>query len=541
MSQPALDPTDPALLLNIKRIYLDPKISGEEKNKQVIFLVCASAFTKRPLSCIIKGPSGAGKSWLVNRVLEAFRKMGCVIEFSRITGAYLDNMANKDKPRHPNTKDPDYESKLAEYEEQRKKLRSIDLTGKIIFIDELRGIQSAQAPKLLISEGRLRLGTVINGEPVEIEAKGFPVIITTTTLAVLDDPEFENRVIPVQIDETVEQTERILEYEASSYGDPAEDLGEHARTQALLDLFKQLKPYDVANPYAWQLARDYPKKNLEARRDYRKLMDLSNVVTWLSQHQRVHAKKNLDVFLVAELTDIEKVKDLALPSLKESLTGISDKEQAILDFLKDQVEVTKNPETLVEKPPSYKSVTVKQIYQGTRKKTRRQEDWTRKYAKRLAADGYVEEEEVKPNRFEYRYAELQPETLEINTTIYPNQVREEWAKAKGYRLLAPLPVNSSISQGQAESIPYPDSEPVPSGYLPYQHETQATSDYRVGQGRNAVVDELTAKGGISNPLTIEKVGTCTYCGEQGLPLRPDSKGEFPVCQPCFDELSRRGS
>src|SRR6266571_607698 len=128
-SEAALDPTDPQLLDSMKKKYLDPKIRGEDNNKQLIFLVCASAFTKNPLSAIVKGPSGAGKSWLVNRVLDVFRKMGVVIEFSRVTGAYLDNMANKDRPRRPDSKDPDYESKLAEYEEQRKKPRTIDLTG----------------------------------------------------------------------------------------------------------------------------------------------------------------------------------------------------------------------------------------------------------------------------------------------------------------------------------------------------------------------------------------------------------------------------
>ena len=85
---------DTNLLDSIKTSYLDPKIRGEDKNKQLLFLVCASIFTKNPLSAIVKGPSGAGKSWLVNRILDVFRKMGVVIEFSRVTAAFLDNMAN---------------------------------------------------------------------------------------------------------------------------------------------------------------------------------------------------------------------------------------------------------------------------------------------------------------------------------------------------------------------------------------------------------------------------------------------------------------
>ena len=71
---------------------MDPKITGEHDSKQLLFLICASARTRNPLSAIVKGPSGAGKSHLVNRVLDPFRKMGIVIEFSRITGAYLEDL-----------------------------------------------------------------------------------------------------------------------------------------------------------------------------------------------------------------------------------------------------------------------------------------------------------------------------------------------------------------------------------------------------------------------------------------------------------------
>src|SRR2546426_1268543 len=323
----SIDPKHSNLLDFIKENYLDPTIIGEDNNKQLLFLICCSAFTDNPLSAIVKGPSGAGKSHLVNRVLDLFRKLGVVIEYSRITGAYLENMATKDRPRHPNPKDPDYERKLADYELERRKPRSINLTGKILFIDELRGIQNAQAPKLLISEGRLRLGTIINGEPVEIEVKGTPVIITTTTLAVLEDPEFENRVMPVQIDESEDQTRQVLQHEAEHFADPSEDLTEYRRTQAIVDFFNTLRPYKVANPFATEIQNDYPTKNIEARRDFPKLMALSNVVTWLYQHQRRHAKKGLDLVTVTDSADIARVRQLALAPLRESLAGLSEKEE----------------------------------------------------------------------------------------------------------------------------------------------------------------------------------------------------------------------
>src|SRR6266487_2285201 len=268
-SKVTVDPSDP--LGFIKREYLDREIVGEDSNKQQVFLGCCSAFTDNQLAIVVKARTGSGKSWLVNRVLDIFRQLGIVIEFSRITPSYLENMASKNRPPRPvRTKEESDQEYLERTQKWKSQPRTIDLKGKILFIDELRGIQNAQAPKLLISEGRLRLGTVINGEPVEIEVIGTPVIITTTTLAVLEDPEFENRVIPIQIDESEQHTKEILGHEAETFADPAEDLGEYKRAEVLTIFFQQLRSFKVANPFSVLIKEDYPTKNIEARRDFPK-------------------------------------------------------------------------------------------------------------------------------------------------------------------------------------------------------------------------------------------------------------------------------
>ena len=163
MTETALDPKDPDLLVKIGQI-LDRTIRGEKPNKLLLFLICLSSVTDNPLSGVVKGLSSSGKSTLVKSVLEIFRKVGDVMEFSRMTPAYLDNLAKKTDGK-------------------------LNLQGKILFVEELRGIQNAQAPKLLISEKRLLLRTVdVNRESVELEVLGPPTIITTTTQAALEDP-----------------------------------------------------------------------------------------------------------------------------------------------------------------------------------------------------------------------------------------------------------------------------------------------------------------------------------------------------------------
>lgn len=481
-----IDPKDPNLLEFIKQTYLDPKIIGEEVNKLLLFLIACSTLTLNPLSAIVKGPSAAGKSHLVNRVLDIFRELGIVIEFSRITPAFLENMASKDKPSRPNPKDPDYERKLVDYEEHVKKPRTVDLTGKILFVDELRGIQNAQAPKLIISEGRLRLGTVDQQrESTTIEVHGTPSIITTTTQAALEDPEFENRILPIQIDETEAHTKEIIEHEAQRFADPAEDLTENARMKAMIEFFNKLKPLKVANPFATEIQNDYPTKNIEARRDFKKLLALSNVVTWLYQHQRRRARKGLDIVFVTDLSDVETVKCLALSSLRESISGHSEKEDRLLEVAKESVKVVEG--TLEEsKGSEYEPLSVKDFMVRSRKTVRRSEQWVRDHVNRLTAEGFLEPVEQNKKPFTWRYAELQPESLELKTEKYSDAILSTWAESYGYKLFDGLGPGLDTSRLITKSIHLPASEANTSPKSNFGEPTVPNREFGEGQPVNAV-------------------------------------------------------
>jgi hypothetical protein len=402
--------------------------------------------------------------------------MGHVIEFSRITPAYLENMAKKD-PNH-----------------------TVDLTGKIIFVDELRGIQSAQAPKLLISEGRLRLGTVSeNRQSVEIEVKGTPTIITTTTQPALEDPEFENRVIPIQIDETEDHTRAVIEHEAELFADPAEGLSQDTRLQGLVDFLSQLKPCKIANPFATLIAKDYPVKNIEARRDFKKLMALSNVVTWLYQNQRRTAKKGVDIAIVTDLADVEKVKTLALAPLRESLAGLSEKEERILEVARESVKTEVKRGVLDEESngvrEEYQALSVKEFMQKTRKTVRHSESWTRDHVKRMADEGYLTPVEQKNAPFTWRYSDLQPESLEIKTEKYSNTIISAWAESYGYTL---FDTEKAVPLIPAQLAPRADSEPALGTHSESVPEVQHTPEFEPGQASNEVTHSRS-------PESIEKV------------------------------------
>ncbi|HZY95349.1 MAG TPA: hypothetical protein VFE98_10930 [Candidatus Bathyarchaeia archaeon] len=537
-----LDSKDPNLLQRIQTEYLDRKIAGEDTNKVLLFLVCLSAFTKGPLSAVVKGVTGAGKSRIVNRVLDIFRRMGVVIEFSRITGAYLENMAKSQATSKPvMRKEISNEEYVAELKAWREQPRRIDLSGKILFIDELRGITNSQSPKLLISEGRLRLGTVINGEPVEIEVVGTPSVITTTTLASMQDPEFENRIIPMQIDESAEQTNRVLDYEADGFEDPSEDYSEEPRTKALLDLLQGLKPYEVANPYAHLIKAEYPSSSIESRRDFPKLMSSINVVAWLYQEQRRKARKGLTVAVVAEPQDIEIVRALAEASLRESLSGVSAKEDAILAVLTDASE--KDSFGTVT---GYEYLTIKEIHRNVRRQVRKGEQWVRDHVDRLCLDGYVEEHpDNKPGKKgqRFRFAELSPETLNIRADEYAKQVTvDSWAQERGWQLLDEGHVlrEENTMTGQPKDRPLGGSGLTDSPNSDFGLSSKPADEFGTGPGSGDIVfsHSKTGHGGALpkvEPPFVE-LGSCALCEREG-PRRPDHHHEFLVCQACFDATS----
>jgi len=469
-----VDPTNP--LGYIKRQYLDREVVGEDLNKQLLFLICCSTFTDNPVSAVVKARSSAGKSWLVNRVLDIFRILGIVIEFSRITPTYLENMASRNRPPKPvRTKEESDQEYLERLQRWKSQPRTVDLKGKILFIDEMKGIQNAQAPKLIISEGRLRLGTVdVNRESVELEVTGTPTIITTTTQAALDDPEFQNRVLSIDVDESEDQTKLILGRHAERFADPAEDLTEYQREKALAEFFNQLKPYKIANPFGTLIQQDYPTKNIEARRDFPKLLSLANVVTWLNQKQRRKAKKGLDIVLVADLEDLAQVKLIALSSLRESLAGKSEKEDALLQIFRNEVDVPTGQSGLEEAKITYKYLTVAQAYKKLKTRVRKGEGWTRAHIKRLVQEEYLEEhpENTEGKKgLKSRYAELQPETLDINTDKYSNEILSTWAESFGYQLLLESSeteprsvVKRGTTQVNVQTVSYGRSEQEKSSY-----------------------------------------------------------------------------
>lgn len=315
---------DPALLFRIKTEFLDHDIVGEDQTKILLFIISASSYTPFPLGAIITGESSSGKSWISKEVLKYFTN---VDYYSRMTSHSLDR---------------------SEFE----------FYNKILFIGELYGIRDEEAQskvRVQISEGKLRLLTtnVEGGGVTTLETQGIPSFITTAT-QVKTDEELLNRLFILSIDETSEQTQRILEFEADEF-ENFETLDEEDKREkgeglrAIWEFVEGTKQavsgYKI--PFASALAKIFPKikhYHVKARRDFKKLLWIIGTIAYLHQYQRPIirrlSKKDASIiktprWVLALPVDFYMAWRICGKSMQETLMNIQRRELLCLELFEE--------------------------------------------------------------------------------------------------------------------------------------------------------------------------------------------------------------
>ncbi len=447
----ALDPNDSKILEKIQDLY-HRRLEGEDRNIGTLFQAFVGAVNDRPAIIVVKGQTRAGKSLLVKTVIAPFQRLGLVLSYSRITPTFLEHLALQ---YWAATK-----SKSQDEDEQpsgKPQRITIDIPERILFIDEMRGAsQSTEPVKLNFSEGRIRLGTVIKNRPVEIELRGIKVMVTTSTSASFPDPEFENRVLPLQIDESTEQTGKVLDHQAlegeglEESEDEDEMWLQSPEVGAIVNFLNKLKPVHVSIPFASELARQFPRKSVFERGEFPKVKRFLRNVATIHQYQRVKIrdKKTLSVGIAADPADWQHLIDRGLSSFKESFTGISDKEQKVYDILKGEaplISIKKKTGTLDQEEAEY-GWTVRNLADRAGF-GRRGMDTLRKLLKRMIEDGYVDEDDTR-KPFRYYLTDLKPVELELKLDEYRSSGLEAWVRTKGYEIVnvatSPLDIESGL-------------------------------------------------------------------------------------------------
>lgn len=263
-------------------------VIGEEKAALLGYLGTVSRLLDQPLGMLIVSRSGAGKTHLQDAIAQLVPEES-LIKYTRLTGQAL-FYKEKDGLKH-----------------------------KVLCIEEEDGMKSAlYSVRTLASSQRLSVATThtdpksgkLYTSEYTVEGPVFILIATTNPDAL--DAETRSRFIVLTIDESPEQTRRIMEARKAAY--TLEGWRKAKVQQAALrrfhDMQRILKPLKVINPFAPQM--DYSFDRLQMRREFGKYMGLISTIALFHQYQR-EVKKDADgsPYIEATVEDIVLANTLA--------------------------------------------------------------------------------------------------------------------------------------------------------------------------------------------------------------------------------------
>jgi hypothetical protein len=252
-------------------------IVGEERLAKLLYLAVTSRLLNRPVSVAVKGQSSCGKSVTTQGVLKFFPPSACHA---------LSSMSEKALLYSP---EPFEHRMLVVYE-----------------LDGVRSKFGTYILRTLLSENRISYEVTVNvgGEHTThlIEKEGPTGLIITTTLPRWHE-ENETRMVSVNVDESAEQTKRVLN--ATAVQDrPEVDMDPWHALQEWLGLAERRVVVPFANEISALMPADLPPR---IRRDFPALLSLIKAHAILHQVSR---PRDEDGWITATLGDYAVVREL---------------------------------------------------------------------------------------------------------------------------------------------------------------------------------------------------------------------------------------
>ena len=468
---------------------LFPKIVGEDNNVKLAIL---SLFTlkladpgERLMGVIVEGSNSVGKSHFSKNILKPLQmeQVGPeqndtrVIEFTRMTGAFLERaLANK------------------------------NLDRRILFMQEI-----SNAPyqlHLTLSEGKLKIGIVVRegGEfkPMEIEAQGQP-FLWATSVEWHGSPDLIHRSVVLNLDESEEQTWRIVSFESKT----AADLYFHDYIDHFADAAARLFYHiwrntpdnvKVVVPFIEKLQEKIVlEANVKLRRDWNKMIALIRASAILFWKHRYRFKQLVDdgsglrreqLVIIADERDLENVLPLLSTSFRQTLTNLSDREKKVIDLL-------------LEKPKNGEGDPAPVYVRDIARVTGIPASTLRNYViPSLEAKGYIVcDRDTRPMGI---YLVRKPKDLLINDSI----MHEIKASVKEYILRIPFGGDSQDTSPDGRSV---NRKPSPEWASFFQNLLKSSPVSRAGEDKGKNKGENREKG--FSPPETPKSSPASQTGE----------------------------
>ena len=248
------------LLNKLNGLIGESGIVGEESARLSLFVIACSYLIKKPLHGLIQGSSGSGKTHLMNKILDLLPQHK-IVRITRVT-----------------------ESSFYNYEEYFFK-------HKVLGMEDLDGLEEKAlfAFRELQSKGEISSSTTLKDEVTGELSAGLKVVrgpiasLSCTTKGEIYEDNM-SRSFLIAVNESGEQTEKILGYQQNKAAGLINDVQEKQTVSQIQNALYLLKNYEVINPFATQL--QLPPQAQKIRRLHELFQYFVQTITVLNQYQR---------------------------------------------------------------------------------------------------------------------------------------------------------------------------------------------------------------------------------------------------------------
>lgn len=267
------------LVEKLSKLLANTGVVGEQKNTLCLFMIGLSIKQNKTLHALVQGSSGSGKTLLIKKIVSCFPE-NKIKEWTRLSDKVLYNMPK------------DF------------------LKGMLILIEDMDGLseEALYALRELMSSGSLKSlvsfkqdnGIICGAEKI---VEGPMASFSATTHGEIYEDNM-SRVIVLAVDESDEQTDRIIDYQNKKASGQVEEKEELKNRLFLQKMIHYLKEYEVENPYADKIK--LPPNIKKKRRLNELFQSFIKIVTLLHQRQRTIRNGRL----ISEIEDIENAIEI---------------------------------------------------------------------------------------------------------------------------------------------------------------------------------------------------------------------------------------
>ncbi|WP_335337853.1 CHC2 zinc finger domain-containing protein [Salinivirga cyanobacteriivorans] len=302
------------LIQNLNELIGQSGIVGEENNRLFLFIIGTSHKMKDTLHALIQGSSGSGKTHLLSKIA-ALMPPERVVKFTRVT-----------------------ENSFYNYDEY-------FFRNKLICLEDIDGLKEEAlfAWRELISNEQLSSSTSQKDENGNIRSaqrivRGPMASICATTHGQIYEDNM-SRMFIVAVDESSEQTQKIMNYQSKTASGTIEKKLEVEAKEFLQNSIRMLKPLKVINPYADKIK--LPPQAHKIRRLHELFLSFVKQVTLIHQYQR---KRDGQGRVITEPEDLKTAVEIMFDSIFLKVDELDGSLRQFYEELKNHIKTKSNPE-----------------------------------------------------------------------------------------------------------------------------------------------------------------------------------------------------